>query len=110
MLLYLQVCSNSAYPQHSGERYRTMVLWLYLQVTFGLGTLDSGERSLHFGLLVYSNDGTGDASNIKWEVSCFHRKIRKITAFKCMKSCLICIEILNIVTEISNQILMNQYL
>ena len=23
MLLYFQVCSNSAYPQHSGERYRT---------------------------------------------------------------------------------------
>ena len=23
MLLYFQVCSNSAYPQHAGERYRT---------------------------------------------------------------------------------------
>ena len=21
--MYFQVCSNSAYPQHSGERYRT---------------------------------------------------------------------------------------
>ena len=25
--MYFQVCSNSAYPQHSGARYRTMVLW-----------------------------------------------------------------------------------
>ena len=24
MLMYFQVCSNSAYPQHSGERYRTI--------------------------------------------------------------------------------------
>ena len=22
--MYFQVCSNSAYPQHSGERYRTI--------------------------------------------------------------------------------------
>ena len=25
--LYFQECSNSVYPQHSGERYRTMGLW-----------------------------------------------------------------------------------
>ena len=24
--VYFQVCSNSAYPQHSGERYRTSLL------------------------------------------------------------------------------------
>ena len=26
MLMYFQICSNSTYPQHSGERYRTNVL------------------------------------------------------------------------------------
>ena len=29
MLLYFQVCSNSAYPQHSGERYRTNCYYYY---------------------------------------------------------------------------------
>ena len=29
MVMYFQNCSNSAYPMHSGERYRTdhMVIW-----------------------------------------------------------------------------------
>ena len=27
VLMYFQVCSNSASPQHSGERYRTKLLW-----------------------------------------------------------------------------------
>ena len=30
VLMYFQVCSNSAYPQHSGERYRTSGLLVYL--------------------------------------------------------------------------------
>ena len=35
VLLYFQVCSNSAYPQHSGERYRTNghLVWYFLIMT-----------------------------------------------------------------------------
>ena len=33
--MYFQVCSNSAYPQHSCERYRTSGPLVLLQDTFG---------------------------------------------------------------------------
>ena len=41
VLLYFQVCSNSAYPQHSGERYRTngplvFMLYWYLYYPYSL--------------------------------------------------------------------------
>ena len=38
MHLHFQVCSNSAYPQHSGERYRTNgpLVTIFLGGNFGL--------------------------------------------------------------------------
>ena len=44
--MYLQVCSNSAYLQHSGERYRTNGLLVYI---FHLSSL---SNVLSFGRLL----------------------------------------------------------
>ena len=41
IVMYFQGCSNSAYPMHSGERYRTIVLLFLLKFTLFLSwTLD----------------------------------------------------------------------
>ena len=34
MLMYFQVCSNSTYPQHSGERYRTNGPLVYVSLRY----------------------------------------------------------------------------
>ena len=50
--MYFQACSNSAYPQHSGEQYRT----IGPLVIFSLIVSDNSDSKSKYILLIINND------------------------------------------------------
>ena len=60
--MYVQVCSNSAYPQHSGERYRTNGPVVLLAITLFQDSFTCAYFSFSFG-------NSNDEQDSCWTIS-----------------------------------------
>ena len=63
IVLYFQPCSNSAYPMHSGERYRTVWVSGYL-IALAIKSLLSLKDRNFFGRLVFPNRDIHSAGTV----------------------------------------------